>query len=141
MPEKTIYVIEDEPSIVEVVSRYLRRAGYQVQSAADGQAAQQMLEKRLPDLVVLDLMLPGIDGYTLTRWLRAVGASDTEAYETLVAVGEACANAVAHAYPPGEASYVVEARRLDDGLEVRVRDFGAWRPPRSGSQGRSSCAF
>ena len=70
MPEKTIYVIEDEPSIAEVVSLYLRRAGYQVQSAADGQTAQQMLEKRLPDLVVLDLMLPGIDGYTLTRWLR-----------------------------------------------------------------------
>jgi len=70
MPEKTIYVIEDEPSIAEVVSLYLRRAGYQVQSAADGQAAQQMLEKRLPDLVVLDLMLPGVDGYTLTRWLR-----------------------------------------------------------------------
>jgi DNA-binding response OmpR family regulator len=70
MPEKTIYVIEDEPSIAEVVSLYLRRAGYQVQSAADGQTAQQMLEKRLPDLVVLDLMLPGVDGYTLTRWLR-----------------------------------------------------------------------
>ncbi len=72
----------------------------------------------------------------LTRWLRAVGASDTEAYETLVATGEACANAVAHAYPPGEASYVVEARRVSDGLEIRVRDFGAWRPPREGSQGR-----
>jgi anti-sigma regulatory factor (Ser/Thr protein kinase) len=72
----------------------------------------------------------------LTRWLRAVGASDTEAYETLVAAGEACANAVAHAYPPGEASYVLEARRLEDGVEVRVRDFGSWRPPREGSQGR-----
>jgi anti-sigma regulatory factor (Ser/Thr protein kinase) len=72
----------------------------------------------------------------LTRWLRAVGASDTEAYETLVAAGEACANAVAHAYPPGEASYVVEARRVEDGIEIRVRDFGSWRPPRSGSQGR-----
>jgi anti-sigma regulatory factor (Ser/Thr protein kinase) len=72
----------------------------------------------------------------LTRWLRAVGASDTEIYETLVGVGEACANAVAHAYPPGEASYVVEARRLEDGLEVSVRDFGTWRPPRAGSQGR-----
>ncbi len=70
MPEKIIYVIEDEPSIAEVVSLYLRRAGYQVQSAADGQAAQRMLEKHIPDLVVLDLMLPGIDGYTLTRWLR-----------------------------------------------------------------------
>jgi serine phosphatase RsbU (regulator of sigma subunit)/anti-sigma regulatory factor (Ser/Thr protein kinase) len=72
----------------------------------------------------------------LTRWLRAVGASDTEAYEALVAAGEACANAVAHAYPPGEASYVVEATRLEDGIEIRVRDFGSWRPPRAGSQGR-----
>jgi len=70
MAEKTILVIEDEPSIAEVVSLYLRRAGYQVQSVADGQAAQDMLEKRLPDLVVLDLMLPGMDGYALTRWLR-----------------------------------------------------------------------
>ena len=70
MPEKTIYVIEDEPSIAEVVSLYLHRAGYAVQTAADGLAGQKLLEKRLPDLVVLDLMLPGIDGYTLTRWLR-----------------------------------------------------------------------
>jgi DNA-binding response OmpR family regulator len=70
MSEKTILIIEDEPSIAEVVSLYLRRAGYQVQSASDGQVAQEMLEKRIPDLVVLDLMLPGVDGYTLTRWLR-----------------------------------------------------------------------
>src|SRR5690349_21672676 len=70
MPDKTIFVIEDEPSIAEVVSLYLRRAGYQVQCAADGLVAQELLEKRLPDLVVLDLMLPGLDGYTLTRWLR-----------------------------------------------------------------------
>jgi anti-sigma regulatory factor (Ser/Thr protein kinase) len=72
----------------------------------------------------------------LGRWLRAAGADDTEAYETLVATGEACANAIAHAYPPGEASYVVEARRQDDGVEIRVRDFGSWRAPRAGSQGR-----
>ena len=70
MPEKTIFVIEDEPSIAEVVELYLRRAGYQVQSAADGRTAQELLEKHLPDLVVLDLMLPGMDGYALTRWLR-----------------------------------------------------------------------
>jgi anti-sigma regulatory factor (Ser/Thr protein kinase) len=72
----------------------------------------------------------------LGRWLRAVGATDAETYESLVACGEACANAVAHAYPPGEASYVVEARRLDREVEICVRDFGTWRPPRSGSQGR-----
>jgi serine phosphatase RsbU (regulator of sigma subunit)/anti-sigma regulatory factor (Ser/Thr protein kinase) len=73
---------------------------------------------------------------SLGRWLRAAGAGDSDTYETLVACGEACANAIAHAYPPGEASYVVEARREDGAVELRVRDFGSWRPPRSGSQGR-----
>jgi anti-sigma regulatory factor (Ser/Thr protein kinase) len=72
----------------------------------------------------------------LGRWLRAVGADDTETYEALVACGEACANAIAHAYPPGEASYVIEGRSRDGGFEIRVRDFGSWRAPRSGSQGR-----
>jgi DNA-binding response OmpR family regulator len=70
MANQNILIVEDEPSIAEVVSLYLHRAGYQVQAATDGQTAQQMLEKHIPDLVVLDLMLPGIDGYTLTRWLR-----------------------------------------------------------------------
>jgi anti-sigma regulatory factor (Ser/Thr protein kinase) len=72
----------------------------------------------------------------LGRWLRAAGASDAETYETLVACGEACANAVAHAYPVGEASYVLEARRNDGAVSIEVRDFGSWRAPRSGSQGR-----
>ena len=70
MLNKSILVIEDEPSIAEVVSLYLRRAGYQVQTLGDGQAALDALERRIPDLVVMDLMLPGIDGYSLTRWLR-----------------------------------------------------------------------
>lgn len=70
MPEKIIYVIEDEPSIAEVVSLYLNRAGYVVQSFADGLVARHALEKHIPDLVVLDLMLPGMDGAALTRWLR-----------------------------------------------------------------------
>lgn len=70
MAEKTIYVIEDEPSIAEVVTLYLRRAGYVVTAIPDGQAALDQLEKRIPDLVILDLMLPGMDGYSLTRWLR-----------------------------------------------------------------------
>jgi DNA-binding response OmpR family regulator len=70
MPEKSILIIEDEPSIAEVVGLYLRRAGYQVQTLGDGQAALDVLEKHIPDLVVMDLMLPGVDGLSLTRWLR-----------------------------------------------------------------------
>jgi anti-sigma regulatory factor (Ser/Thr protein kinase) len=73
---------------------------------------------------------------TLGRWLRNAGAGETDTYELLVACGEACANAIAHAYPPGEASFVVEASRADGRVDIRVRDFGSWRPPRAGSRGR-----
>ncbi|MFN8414446.1 MAG: response regulator transcription factor [Anaerolineales bacterium] len=70
MNEKKILVIEDEPSIAEVVGLYLKRAGYQVQTAVDGKQALSILEKQIPDLVVMDLMLPEMDGLSLTRWLR-----------------------------------------------------------------------
>jgi anti-sigma regulatory factor (Ser/Thr protein kinase) len=73
---------------------------------------------------------------SLARWLRGTGATEAEAYEILVACGEACSNAVAHAYPPGDASYLVEARRAGNEIELRVRDFGSWREPRADSQGR-----
>jgi DNA-binding response OmpR family regulator len=71
--EGRILVVEDEPSIAEVVSLYLRRAGYQVTVVADGQAAMDALGRQLPDLVVLDLMLPRVDGLEITRWLRERG--------------------------------------------------------------------
>lgn len=70
MDATRIYVIEDEPSIAEVVSLYLRRAGYTVSQAQEGTQAIAMLEQQLPDLVVLDLMLPNVDGLEITRWLR-----------------------------------------------------------------------
>src|SRR5512147_924152 len=70
MNEKTILVVEDEASIAEVVSLYLKRAGYSVQIAPDGKQAMSILERQLPDFVILDLMLPEVDGLSLTRWLR-----------------------------------------------------------------------
>ena len=73
MNQARILVVEDEPSIREVVSLYLRRAGYQVTVVADGHAALESLSAQMPDLVVLDLMLPGVDGLEITRWLRERG--------------------------------------------------------------------
>ncbi len=67
---KRILVVEDEGTIREVVRRYLEREGYEVREAADGYAALDMLAEAEPDLIVMDLMLPGIDGLTLTRQLR-----------------------------------------------------------------------
>ena len=73
MRGQTILVVDDEPSISEVVSLYLRRAGYQVRVAHDGSSALHELARQLPDLVILDLMLPGVDGMEITRRLRAEG--------------------------------------------------------------------
>jgi DNA-binding response OmpR family regulator len=73
MKEPTILVVDDEPSIREVVSIYLKRAGYKVIVAQDGQEALQALDAELPDLVVLDLMLPKVDGLEITRRLRSAG--------------------------------------------------------------------
>ncbi len=67
-----ILVVDDEPMVREVVSRYLTLDGHDVHEAADGDAAAQALARLKPDLVVLDVMLPGVDGLTLLRRLRAV---------------------------------------------------------------------
>lgn len=65
-----IVIVEDEPNISEVVGLYLRRAGYTATVYTDGQVAADALARQLPDLVILDVMLPGLDGFNLTRQLR-----------------------------------------------------------------------
>jgi len=71
MANETILVVDDEPHIVELARMYLEQAGYRVESAADGQAALVEARRRHPALVVLDLMLPGLDGWEVCRRLRA----------------------------------------------------------------------
>jgi len=66
----SVLVVDDEPTIAEVVSRYLERAGYRTRVAPDGARALELVADQRPDLVVLDLMLPGIDGLEVMRRLR-----------------------------------------------------------------------
>ncbi|MET9406700.1 response regulator transcription factor [Streptomyces sp. NPDC002935] len=68
-----VLVVDDDPTVAEVVSGYLDRAGYLVDRAADGPAALARAAAHRPDLVVLDLMLPGMDGLEVCRRLRAHG--------------------------------------------------------------------
>ncbi len=67
----TVLVVDDEPIVREVVVRYLQREGYTTLEASDGERARIMLESQKPDLIVLDVMLPGTDGLELCRWIRA----------------------------------------------------------------------
>jgi DNA-binding response OmpR family regulator len=68
-----VLVVDDEPTVREVVVGYLRRDGHEVDEAADGATALELLEERAPDLVVLDLMLPGVNGLDILRRIRAHG--------------------------------------------------------------------
>jgi two-component system response regulator ResD len=72
MARASLLVVDDEPTITDVLSRYLERAGYETRVAADGFEALALAGARRPDLVVLDLMLPGIDGLEVMRRLRSM---------------------------------------------------------------------
>jgi two-component system OmpR family response regulator len=72
-PEARLLVVEDEPNIRELLSTSLRFAGFEVHTAGDGATAIKLAESQRPDLLVLDVMLPDMDGFAVTRRLRDAG--------------------------------------------------------------------
>ena len=84
----SVLVVDDEPTITEIVSRYLERAGYSTRVAANGLDALDVAAEARPDLVVLDIMLPGLDGLEVMRRLREGPGSPTSVI-LLTAKGEA----------------------------------------------------
>ncbi|MEP6852969.1 MAG: response regulator transcription factor [bacterium] len=66
-----LLVVDDDPTVAEVVGGYLARAGHEVRRVGDGPSALRAVDKAPPDLMVLDLMLPGIDGLEVCRRMRA----------------------------------------------------------------------
>ena len=82
---KTILVVDDEPIVRDVVAKYLRHEGFRTVEAGESDTAKALFELESPDLVVLDVMMPGSDGLSLCRWIRA--RSDTPVI-LLTALGE-----------------------------------------------------
>ncbi len=131
-----IVIVEDEPDIREVVSLYLKRAGYQVTCYADGLAAQEALMRQLPDLVILDVMLPGIDGFTLTRNLRdrfdvpiILLTSRREEADRIAGLELGADDYVVKPFSPQEVVSRVRAvlrrtRPVPQAIEERALDFG-----------------
>jgi two-component system OmpR family response regulator len=73
MPEARLLVVDDEPNIVELLSASLRFAGFEVETAAGGLEAVETARTYRPDLLVLDVMMPGLDGFGVVRRLRQEG--------------------------------------------------------------------
>lgn len=102
-PRATVLVVDDDPTVREVVRRYLVRDGLRVLEAADGADALVLAAREHPDLIVLDLMLPGIDGLDVCRHLRR---TSTVPILMLTALGEESDRVVGLEY--GADDYVVK---------------------------------
>src|SRR3712207_9082066 len=77
-PVARLLVVDDEPNIRELLSASLRYAGFEVATAADGQQALALAETFRPDLLVLDVMMPGLDGFAVVRRMRDSGRRTPE---------------------------------------------------------------
>ena len=107
--QQTVLIVDDEPIVREVVGRYLRQEGYRVESAVDGPDALRRFAAARPDLVLLDLMLPGIDGLEVCRQLRAqsnvpiimLTAKGNET-DTIIGLGVGADDYVAKPFSPRE---------------------------------------
>ena len=68
--QKRLMLVDDDPNLILLVKDYLEFRGYEVKSASNGVEALEILEKEIPDLIVCDVMMPGMDGYTLVEHIR-----------------------------------------------------------------------
>jgi DNA-binding response OmpR family regulator len=126
----TVLVVDDEPTITEVVSRYLQRAGYRTAVAADGAQALATASERRPDLVVLDLMLPRIGGLEVMRRLREQGnervpiillTAKGEESDRIVGLRLGADDYVVKPFSPAELVARIDAvlRRVDTAADLR----------------------
>lgn len=134
MAEERILVVEDEPMMAEVVERYLRRDGYTVRAVHDGNAALDAYDRFQPDLIVLDIMLPGIDGLEVCRRLRARAATPVimltardEEVDKLVGLGLGADDYVTKPFSPRELVARVKAVLRRSGSAAPAADADALR--------------
>ncbi len=102
-------VVDDEPPLVKVVSSYLEREGFEVQSASDGASAVAVAREFDPDVIVLDLMLPGLDGIEACRQIRAFSdayivmlTARVEEIDRIVGLSTGADDYVTKPFSPGE---------------------------------------
>ena len=127
-------VVDDERPLVEIVSTYLRRGGFEVLAAYDGERAVELARSEDPDVIVLDLMLPGIDGIEACRRIRTFSdayvvmlTAKAEEAEKIVGLSTGADDYVTKPFSPGELVARIRAmlRRPRAATRDEVRPFGA----------------
>jgi two-component system OmpR family response regulator len=115
-PEARLLVVEDEPNILELLSASLRHAGFEVATAADGTAALAAVRRTRPDLMVLDVMMPGLDGFEVVRRVRSEG----ERFPVLFLTARDSKEDTVTGLTVGGDDYVTKPFSLDE-LVARIR--------------------
>jgi two-component system alkaline phosphatase synthesis response regulator PhoP len=125
MPASKILVVDDEPNILDLVTAYLRPEGYEVRTATDGAAGLELARAFEPDVIVLDIMLPGIDGIEFLTRLRRESdvyvimlTARTEETDKIVGLSVGADDYVTKPFSPRELVARIKAalRRLKDGV-------------------------
>ena len=127
MNEGRVLVVEDEPMVAEVVERYLHREGFDVDVVQDGREALTAVEEKSPDLIVLDIMLPGVDGIEICRHVRARSAipiimltARGEEVDRLLGLGLGADDYVVKPFSPRELVARVKAVLRRSGKQAQV---------------------
>ena len=136
MPRRTVLVVEDEAEIADVIRQYLERDGYRVAVCGDGGQALAEYGRLRPDLILLDVLLPGVDGYEVCRRIRAQGVTPVimltardEEHDKLVGLALGADDYITKPFSPREVVARVRAvlRRAHNGGDpvpmVRIHDL------------------
>ena len=127
----SILIADDDPDILLLLSVYFERAGYDVAQARNGSEALRLATEQLPSIAMLDVTMPGLDGFEVTRALRENAA--TRSMPVILLTARAQATDVAQGMAAGADEYVkkpFEAADLIDRVERLLRDVPARRLPR-----------
>ena len=126
-------VVDDEPGLVEVVTAYLERDGFEVTTAVDGEGAVELARSLEPDVIVLDLMLPGIDGVEACRQIRTFSdayivmlTAKSEEHEKIIGLTSGADDYLTKPFSPGELVARIRAmlRRPRAAQPEQLRRFG-----------------
>jgi DNA-binding response OmpR family regulator len=116
--QPVVLVAEDDPDILALVVYQLERVGYTVLQATDGEEALRLAREALPDIAVLDVMMPKLDGYDVTRALRSDPA--TEAMPVILLTARVQEADVAHGFDAGADDYISKPFNTQE-LQARVQ--------------------
>lgn len=115
-----ILVVDDDPEVVRLFSYALKRAGYQVEGALSGEVALERARETRPDVIVLDIMMPGIDGYEVAQRLRQ--ATETAAIPIVMLTARALVPDQIRGLQAGATSYLIKPV-MPSALVKTIRDL------------------